>query len=188
MKQHVFHVKVMSDSFCDPMVCIPPGSSVHGISQAEVLEWVVISSCRGSSWPRDWTHVSCGSHTAGGFFTIEPLTFKILILLLLLFFFVLCCQPVSPIYEQPTQALNHGKCEQWHGALWIPGFTSCRPSTSLGSSTIMLSSSPLYGISRILACTSSSDTNLKLSVCFIICTGLLVSCNEFMCKRMPSEH
>ena len=49
MKQHVFHVKVMSDSFCDPMVCIPPGSSVHGISQAEVLEWVVISSCRGSS-------------------------------------------------------------------------------------------------------------------------------------------
>ena len=30
MKQHVFHVKIMSDSFCDPMVCIPPGSSVHG--------------------------------------------------------------------------------------------------------------------------------------------------------------
>ena len=56
------------------------------ISQAEVLERVVISSCRGSSWPRDWTCVSCGSHIAGGFFTIEPLMFKILMLLLLLLF------------------------------------------------------------------------------------------------------
>ena len=36
-----------------------PGSSVHGISQARVLEWVAISFCRGSSRHRDWTHVSC---------------------------------------------------------------------------------------------------------------------------------
>ena len=41
--------------FCD---CSPPGSSVPGISQARVLEWVAISFSRGSSWPRDWTHVS----------------------------------------------------------------------------------------------------------------------------------
>ena len=38
----------------------PPGSSIHWIFQARVLEWVAISSSRGSSWPRDWTHViSC---------------------------------------------------------------------------------------------------------------------------------
>ena len=37
----------------------PPGSSVHGISQARVLEWVVIPFSRGSSWPRDWTRISC---------------------------------------------------------------------------------------------------------------------------------
>ena len=43
----------------------PPGSSVHGISQARVLEWVAISFSRGSSWPRDQTHISC---IAGGFF------------------------------------------------------------------------------------------------------------------------
>ena len=36
-----------------------PGSSIHGILQARTLECVVISSPKGSSWPRDWTHVSC---------------------------------------------------------------------------------------------------------------------------------
>ena len=37
----------------------PPGSSVYGISQARILEWVAISSSRGSSQPRDRTHISC---------------------------------------------------------------------------------------------------------------------------------
>ena len=37
----------------------PPGSSVHGIFQARILEWVAISFSRGSSWSRDWTWVSC---------------------------------------------------------------------------------------------------------------------------------
>ena len=39
------------------MDCSPPGSSVHGISQARILEWVAISFSRGSSRPRDWTWV-----------------------------------------------------------------------------------------------------------------------------------
>ena len=43
---------------CDPMDCSPSGTSVHGILQARILEWVAISSCRGSSRPRDWTRVS----------------------------------------------------------------------------------------------------------------------------------
>jgi len=37
----------------------PPGSSVHGISQARILEWVAIPFSRGSAWPRDPTQVSC---------------------------------------------------------------------------------------------------------------------------------
>ena len=41
------------------MDCSPPGSSVHGISQARILEWVATSFSRGSSWLRDQTHVSC---------------------------------------------------------------------------------------------------------------------------------
>ena len=36
-------------SFCNPMNCSPPGSSVHGISRARTLEWVAISFCKGSS-------------------------------------------------------------------------------------------------------------------------------------------
>ena len=43
----------------NPMDCIPPGSSVHGISQERILEWIAISFSRGSSQPRDRTCVSC---------------------------------------------------------------------------------------------------------------------------------
>ena len=46
---------------CDPMDCSPPGSSVHGILQARILEWVAMPSSRRSSQPRDGTHVSCVS-------------------------------------------------------------------------------------------------------------------------------
>ena len=56
-------------NLCDSMFCSPPGCSVYGIFQARVLEWVAISSSRGSVWPRDRT---CVSYTVGGFFTTEP--------------------------------------------------------------------------------------------------------------------
>ena len=54
-------------TLCDPMDHNPPGSSVHGISQARILEWVVISFSRRSSRPRGQTWVSC---IVGRFFTI----------------------------------------------------------------------------------------------------------------------
>ena len=41
------------------LYCSPPGYSVHGILQTRILEWVAIPFSRGSSQPRDWTHVSC---------------------------------------------------------------------------------------------------------------------------------
>ena len=44
--------------FCDPMDCSPPGSSVHAILQARMLEWVAMPSSRGSSRPRDQNCVS----------------------------------------------------------------------------------------------------------------------------------
>ena len=55
-------------TLCDPMDCSPPGSFVHGISQARILEWVTISFSRGCSWPRDWSHVSYVSALASRFF------------------------------------------------------------------------------------------------------------------------
>ena len=48
-------------TLCNPMDGSPPGSFFHGISQARILEWVSISFSRGSSWPKDRTHVSCVS-------------------------------------------------------------------------------------------------------------------------------
>ena len=47
---------------CDPMDRSPPGSSVHGILQARILEWVAMPSCRGSSPPKDRTCVSGSRH------------------------------------------------------------------------------------------------------------------------------
>ena len=76
------------------MDCSPPGSSVRGVFQARVLEWVAISFSWGSSWPRDWTWVS---HIVGRCFTIWAILiwtsfnvfteFVTLLLLLLMFCF-----------------------------------------------------------------------------------------------------
>ena len=63
--QSLSHIQL----FCDPVNCNPPGSSVHGISQARILEWIAISFSRGSFKPRDGTQVSC---LAGKFFTTGP--------------------------------------------------------------------------------------------------------------------
>ena len=66
---------------CSPMDCSLPGSSVHGILQTRILEWVAMPSSRGSSQPRDRTCVSVfpvSPALAGRFFTTEssgnPLT------------------------------------------------------------------------------------------------------------------
>ena len=51
------HAKLLQSCplLCDPMDCSLPGSSVHGILQARILEWVAIAFSRGSSKPRDQT-------------------------------------------------------------------------------------------------------------------------------------
>ena len=54
-------------TLCDPMDCSPPDSSVHGILQVRILEWVVIPFSGGFSFPRDQTWVSC---IAGRFFIV----------------------------------------------------------------------------------------------------------------------
>ena len=60
-------VALLCPTLCDPMDCSLPGSSVHGILQARILEWVAMPSSRASSQPRDQTQVS---HIAGRFSTI----------------------------------------------------------------------------------------------------------------------
>ena len=65
---HKYKVKLFSCIWlCDPIDCSLPGSSIHGIFLARVLEWVAISFSREFSQPRDWTWVS---HIAGRRFTV----------------------------------------------------------------------------------------------------------------------
>ena len=64
----VFKFKPFYWVICDPMNCSSPGSSVHGILQVRILEWVAIPFSSESSQPRGWTQVSC---TAGRLFTIS---------------------------------------------------------------------------------------------------------------------
>ena len=49
-------------TLCDSVDCSPPGSAIHGIFQAEMLEWVAFFFSRGSSQPQDWTPISCISY------------------------------------------------------------------------------------------------------------------------------
>ena len=59
MIQAKVKVKSLSPTLCDPVSCSPPGSSILGILQARILEWVAIFFSRGTSRPRNRTQVSC---------------------------------------------------------------------------------------------------------------------------------
>ena len=63
----VWSVAQLCTTLCDPTDCSPPGSSVHGILQARILEWFAMPFSRRSSQSRDQIQVSC---IAGKFFTI----------------------------------------------------------------------------------------------------------------------
>ena len=67
MKWREVLVTQSRSTLCSPMDYSPPGSSVHRVLKARILEWVSMTFSRGSSSPRDWTWVSC---TAGSFFTM----------------------------------------------------------------------------------------------------------------------
>ena len=65
--QMVVLVTQLCPTLCDPIYFSLSVSSVHGIIQARILEWVAIPFSRGCSWYRDWARVSC---IAGRFFTV----------------------------------------------------------------------------------------------------------------------
>ena len=67
---NVYSVSQLCPTLCNPIDASLPGSSIHGIVQARILEWDAIPYSRGSSQPRDWTHVS---YTVGRFFNTELL-------------------------------------------------------------------------------------------------------------------
>ena len=99
----------------DPMDWIPPGSSVHGISQARILEWVAISFSKGSSWPRVRTCIS-GVFYIGGQILYHWATRETCLLLL----------PPNILINQPRVTyLNYSKSQSCHvdSKNDIPNFT-----------------------------------------------------------------
>ena len=59
-------------TLCDPTDCSLPGSSVLGILQTRILEWVAVPSAPGFSWPRYWTHLLCLLHWQAGSLPLAP--------------------------------------------------------------------------------------------------------------------
>ena len=98
-------------TLCDHVGCRQPGSSVHGILQARVLEWVAISFSRGSSWPRDQAHIS---FIAGGFFTAEPLGKLLHLSTLHQKPWVMGLSWWSSGWESACQCRGH-RCDPWSG-------------------------------------------------------------------------
>ena len=112
-------------TLCDPVDCSPPGSSVLGILQARILEWLAIPFSRESSWPRDWTRVSC---TAGGFFTSESP--RQLRLFLISYYCRQCCneyQVVQKVKNLPANAENSSEAGSTPGSGRSPGEENGNP-------------------------------------------------------------
>ena len=78
-------------TLCKPMDCSPPGSSVRGILQAKIPEWVAISPSRGSSWSKNRTHVSCIRRWILYLWTTwKSLMWRLLQFLICWVFFIMC--------------------------------------------------------------------------------------------------
>ena len=122
------------------MDCSLPGSSLHGISQARILEWVAISSSRGSPWHRDRTHVSCISRQilcCRATWEAFIILYTHLIIILSLLFLLLLQLLVTPLVT-------------WHRMFLPEHFYYCsRPSWKEGS----------WGSAKWNACCGSQDWN-----------------------------
>ena len=128
-------------TLCDPMDCSPPGSSVHGILQLRILEWVTTPFSRASSQPWNRTWVSC---IAGRFFTIWAAR-EALLVLLPTFKSQREVDPWAPLPACPRvpsafsqQALSTSQSTFLHlqvlaGRSWITGRLHPGPRTVLGT-------------------------------------------------------
>ena len=142
---------VMSDSLWSLVLYSPPGSSVPGILQARILEWVAIPSSRASSWPRDRTQVSC---IAGWFFTIWATRESLRNTMVTIYHQILpntssdSSSPWGKTYPSVTQPLLLGPMSwsqegSW-GHSWPQGlFCPMAPETALSNASSMTPPLPL---------------------------------------------
>ena len=125
-------VAQLSPTLCDPMDCSPPGSSIHGILQARVLEWVAISFSRGSSQPMDRTPVS---HTTGRLFTVWA-TGEALVIQWMLAIWSLVPLPFK-IQLEHLEVHGSRTVEAWLGEFWALLYQCVRWVQFCGSLSIL---------------------------------------------------
>ena len=100
---------------CDLMDCSPLGSSVHGISQARILEWVAISFSKSSSWSRDQAHISwIGRQTLYHWATNKALLIRVKVKLKSLSPVRLFATPQTAAYQAPP-SMGFSRHEYWSG-------------------------------------------------------------------------
>ena len=172
---------VMSDSLWSLVLYSPPGSSVPGILQARILEWVAIPSSRASSWPRDRTQVSC---IAGWFFTIWATRESLRNTMVTIYHQILpntssdSSSPWGKTYPSVTQPLLLGPMSwsqegSW-GHSWPQGlFCPMAPETALSNASSM--TPPLPCLTAILEprdCTAWITGSLSTAPLAITTRGL----------------
>ena len=139
----ILNMKVLVAQWCptvyDPKNCSPPGSSVHGILQARILEWVAISSFRGSTGPRDWTQVS---YTESRTWWSEPPDSQKEHLLL------------SPILEKKVQSFLWTPCK-------VSGLCSLQGFSGWG-----MKGGEFLGLMGLLPANSATSAHFRIHLCF----------------------
>ena len=109
-------------TLCGHMDCSPPGSSVHGIFQARILEWVAVPTSRGSSQPRDQTHISCiGRQILYHWTTWEALMYTCLgVCMLSCFSHVWLFTTLWTVAHQAPLFSGFSQQECWSGSPFLP--------------------------------------------------------------------
>ena len=141
----------MSDSLWSLVLYSPPGSSVPGILQARILEWIAIPSSRASSWPRDPTQVSC---IAGRFFTIWAIREALRNAMVTVYHQILLntssdySSPWGKTYQSVTKPLPLGPMSWGQESSWEHPWPQCffcsmAPETALSNASSQETSSPV---------------------------------------------
>ena len=149
---------------CGPMNCSLQGSSVHENFQARILEWVAIFYSKGSSQPRDWTHISCIS-CIGRWILYRWATWESLSLTLLLFSCSVMSdslgphglQHMRPPYPSPSPEVCSNSCP-------LPRFMSIQPFHSLTPSSPALNLSQYQGLLQLVDCSHQMTRILELQL------------------------
>ena len=164
MREALYSVIQLCPTLCKSIDCSSLGSPVHGIFPARILEWTAISSSRGSSWPRDWTHISCIS-CIGRWILYRWATWESLSLTLLLFSCSVISDSLGPHGLQHTRPpCPSPSPEVCSNSCPLPRFMSIQPFHSMTPSSPALNLSQYQGLLQLVDCSHQMTRILELQL------------------------